>query len=84
MINAVAQREPRTLIDGKMESYPLFGTNTGWHTSTVSGRKADIEQLGEGTNLYFKFLKYFMVIFLVCSVLSLPSLMINEQGVTYL
>ena len=31
-----------------------------------------MEELGEGTNLYFKFLKYFMVLFFVASLLSIP------------
>lgn len=71
------------MVDGKMSSYPLFETKTGQHVSTVSGRSSDIFQLGEGTNLYFKFLKYFMGIFAICILLSIPSLMINEQGFRY-
>lgn len=71
------------MIDGKMDSFPLYETKTGWHRNSIDARKSDIEQLGEGTNLYFKFLKYIMFCLLLCSILSIPSLMINGLGFSY-
>lgn len=81
MINQVSNMEPRTLSsDGKMTPYPTWGTNTGRHSSVFKNRVSDIEPLGEGVCLYFKFMKYFMFIFFVCFVLSIPSMVINGNG----
>jgi hypothetical protein len=66
------------MIDGKLDSYSILDAKTGWHRNSVDSRKSDIEQLGEGTNLYFKFLKYMMLCLILCTLLSIPSLMINE------
>jgi hypothetical protein len=67
-------------LDGKMVPYPLFATDTGIHSSDPKQRKSEIEPLGEGTCLYFKFMKYFMLIFFVCFVLSVPAMVINGNG----
>jgi len=85
MINQVSNLEPRTFsqTDGKMIRFPLWGTNTGMHSSVVSRRKSDVESLGEGTCMYFKFMKYWMFIFFVCFVLSVPAMVINGNGDAY-
>lgn len=66
-----------------MSSYPVFGTSTGWHSIFKKVRKSQIEDLGEGTNLYFKFLKYFMFLFICCGIISIPQILINNRGVEY-
>ena len=78
MMNAVAYRQPRTMIDGKIDSFSVLDAKTGWHQNSTDRRKSDIEKLGEGTNLYFKFLKYMMFYLIICTVLSIPSFMIYE------
>ena len=71
------------IADGSLQPYPIFGTSTGWHSTNKDSRKSDIEELGEGTCLYFKFLKYFMVIFFVAALISLPATFINLNGNEY-
>ena len=81
MKNEVNHREPRTIsYDGRLSSYPILSTGTGWHSIEKRNRKSDIEDLGEGTNLYFKFLKYFMVLFFICTIISIPSIGIYASG----
>ena len=53
--------------------YPLFGTSTGWHCCSKSTRKSDLRQLGVGITVYFKLLKFLMLLFLWFSFLSIPS-----------
>ena len=40
-------------------------------------RKTDINDYGVGMVLYFQFMKYIGVIMLICSIIALPSIMIN-------
>ena len=84
MINEVASREPRTIgPDGKVSEFSVVSTNLGYHSTTIPNRKSEIESLGEGNNLYFKFLKYFMTIFVICACLSGPQIAANSNGVEY-
>jgi len=53
--------------------YPLFGTKTGWHCCSKSMRESDLRQLGVGITVYFKLLKFLMLLFLWFSFLSIPS-----------
>jgi len=66
-----------------MVSYSTWSTCTGRHSSDFKTRKSDIEQLGEGTCMYFKFMKYWMFIFFVCFVMSVPAMVINGNGDAY-
>ena len=80
----VDDREPRTVgSNGALMEYPLFGTNLGYHSTERANRKSEIEELGEGTNLYFKFLKYFMLLFLWCTLLSGPAITFYAYGMQY-
>jgi len=84
MKNEIDHREPRTVVyDGRRSSYPFFTTGTGWHSTEKRNRKSDIEELGEGTNLYFKFLKYFMLLLFFATVFSVPAFMIYFNGSQY-
>jgi len=84
MKNEVDLREPRTInYDGRRAGYPFFSTELGWHSTKKQMRRSDIEELGEGTNLYFKFLKYFMLIFFFCLVFSAPAAAIFMSGGNY-
>lgn len=81
MKNEIDHSEPRTIIqNGAITSYPLFGTKIGHHSTDRSNRKSEIEDLGEGTNLYFKFLIYFMFIFFWCTLFSGPAIAIYAYG----
>lgn len=84
MKNEIDHREPRTnSYDGRLSEYALFGTGIGSHSDDRRTRKSDIEELGEGTNLYFKFLKYFMLLFFICTLLSGPALTVYLYGMEY-
>jgi hypothetical protein len=84
MLNEIDEREPRTSnYDGHASAYGLFGTNTGWHTTTIRNRKSDIEDLGEGTVLYFKFLKYMITLFFFCALFSGPIITVYLYGMGY-
>jgi hypothetical protein len=84
MINEVANHAPRTIgSDGKFAEFSVISTKMGYHSTNASNRKSEIESLGEGNNLYFKFMKYFMIIFAICSCLSGPQIAANTNGLQY-
>lgn len=72
MKNEVTQREPRSVTkDGKIEEYSVFSTKMGWHSTSPKWRASQIDDsMGEATSLYFKFLKYYILIFVICSLFS--------------
>ena len=72
MKNEVTQREPRLVTkDGKIEKYSVFLTKMGWHSTSSQWRASEIDDsMGEATSLYFKFLKYYILIFFICSLFS--------------
>lgn len=81
MINAIDHREPRTQIyDGRFEEFPLYNTEIGFHSTNRNNRKSDIEELGEATNLYFKFMKYFMLWFFIATLISGPAIALFMYG----
>ena len=84
MRNEINEREPRIIQhDGKSVRYSVCGKATGFHSEHRPNRKSEIEDLGEGTVLYFKFMKYFMFLFVLCFGLSCPSLIIYTAGLEY-
>ena len=84
MINEVNHREPRIKgNDLKFTEYPLCGTEMGVHSTVKEERKSAIDDLGEGTVLYFKFLKYWAYIFFVCTLFSGPALAVFLYGMQY-
>lgn len=84
MVNEIDHREPRTsAYDGRIAEFPLFGTDIGHHSTNRLNRKSEIEELGEATNLYFKFMKYFMLWFCVATVISGPAISLFIYGMQY-
>ena len=84
MINAIDQREPRSsAYDGRYDEFPLYSTQIGYHSTNRSNRESEIMDLGEATNLYFKFMKYFMLWFFIATIFSLPAILLYLQGVQY-
>jgi hypothetical protein len=82
MLNEVAQRQPQmATAAGKLTKFPLCWTTLGWHSTNQKWRASILgDSLGEATHLYFKFLKYFIFIFFICSLLSAPALAIYASG----
>jgi len=86
MRNEINHREPRQVDEQDpelMHPFPIVGTSTGWHSTNKNHRKSDIEELGEGTCLYFKFLKYFMALLLIAAIISVPATVIYSSGIEY-
>jgi len=84
MKNTVDHREPRTLgYDDRLQEYSVFDANIGKHSADRAERKSDIEDLGEGIIMYFKFLKYFMKVFLICTIISGPAITMFSYGMQY-
>ena len=81
MLNEVNHREPREIdSSGSISQLKVCGSSTGWFSTWKKCRKSDTEQLGLGINLYLLTLKYFACLFLLCLLLSIPSLMIYSSG----
>ncbi len=51
----------------------LFTTTTGWHWCSKNARKSGIRNLGVGISVYFKLLKFMMILFLWFTFLSIPA-----------
>ena len=76
-IEPIAEGESEvSQLETVFEEYPVIRTNTGWFTQCGKcERKSDIEaDLGLGVTIYFKQLKMLVVMFLICTVLSIPAL----------
>ena len=75
MRNEVDLREPRSSgYNDTKSTLSLFGTHTGYHSDKRANRKSDLSELGEGNMLYFKFLKYLMMVIFLSTFLSLPAI----------
>jgi hypothetical protein len=61
-------------------NYPLFSTHTGWHMFCKRCRKTDLAEIGTGVSLYFKMLKYLIILFLLFSIISIPSFIFYASG----
>jgi hypothetical protein len=84
MINEVDNREPRISAgNGNQINLSLVAHHTGIHSSDRNSRKSDIMELGEGNMLYFKFLKYWMMILVWCTILSLPAIFLYTPQKAY-
>lgn len=84
MINETNHSEPRRFNkEGVVEPLSVYSTSTGWHSSWKWWRNSEIEMLGPGINLYMKLLKYFTLVFLVITILSVPSILIFSGGKGY-
>eukprot|EP00347_Sterkiella_histriomuscorum_P007541 403348527 len=73
-------RHPRRVKNGQRTSYRLFCTRTGWHCPSKSCRKSDIQELGVGLSVYFKMLKFFMLVFPWFAFLSIPAYFLYYTG----
>ena len=84
MINEVNHRNPRKIsTSSEVVPHPIFGTEIGSHSVDPKKRRSDVEQLGPATNLYFKMLKFFGVMFFVFHLISLPSMYLYWTGNAY-
>lgn len=54
--------------------------NTGYHFCCFTSKSTDIEKMGVGISLYFKFIKYLMGYFFLFIILSIPSIFLSYQG----
>ncbi|CDW91797.1 UNKNOWN [Stylonychia lemnae] len=80
MKQVINRLHPRVVIDGVKRTYPLCKTKTGWHCACKSWRDSDIRELGVGISVYFKMLKFFMVLMLWFAFLSIPSYFLYYTG----
>lgn len=70
MMAQVELDHPRIQVDGKSEKFPLM-TNTGtFWLSQDPDEKKDIDQMGIGTVMYFKLLKFIIGFFIFAVILE--------------
>jgi len=55
------------------KKYPVCGTRTGWHCCCKSWQQSSFDEYGVGLVLYFKFLKFLIVLFFLLSIGSTPA-----------
>ena len=89
MIHVVSTRHPRQAKpDGTKVEHSCCRTRTGWHSSSKSWRHSDIRDMGVGISVYFKFLKFMMVLSIWFTLLSIPAYVLyvngNQSGVVQL
>ena len=70
------------ILDGekRYRKFPIIKTTTGWHCFCRSLRRTDFKEFGVGHVLYFKFSKYFAMMFAVFTILSIPNYLIYSSG----
>lgn len=86
MEHVVSSRHPRYIRpDGKRAAHSCCGAKTGWHCSCKNWRNSEIREMGVGISVYFKFLKFMMILFLWFTFLSIPAYVLfltgNQSGV---
>jgi len=62
---------PRKLENGKLKKHEIC-TEFGWFGCGDKFRKSAIENLGVGTDCYFKVLKVFIICFFLISLINIP------------
>jgi hypothetical protein len=62
------------------EKFPICGTKIGSLSCIKSDRHSELEQFGPGLVVYFQSLKYFTSLFIIMTILSLPSMMFYLSG----
>ena len=81
MVNEINHRMPRQYsLDGFVERIPVCGSRSGCHSTTKRYRRSTLGQLGPGINLYLKKLKYIGTLFLVSSILSIPTYLVFSHN----
>lgn len=60
-----------------------FDVDTGYHFCCMTSYKTDLERMGVGISLYFRFLKYLGGFFFLFMVLSIPSIFFSVEGKIY-
>jgi len=74
------QRHPHKVINGRRMSMKCCGAKTGWHCACKRMRESDFREMGVGISVYFKFLKFMMLLFLWFTVLSIPAYFFYYTG----
>jgi len=64
----------------KYAKRPIWGTKTGTHSFRAKSRESDLKMYGTGIVVYFQFLKYMACVFILMTVLSIPSLIFFFSG----
>jgi hypothetical protein len=64
------------------EKWPICLTSFGWFSPDPEIRRTVMGEYGVGTVLYFQFVKHMTCVFLMLSILSLPSMLIYYSGNT--
>ena len=77
MSKVVEKRLPK---DKKNEPFPVCKTNSGWHCCVKRWRKTDMAELGIGLSLYFKMIKFFITLFGILTVISIPLFVYFTDG----
>ena len=52
----------------------------GRHSCLKSSKSSELDRFGVGISLYFRFVKYLLVVFSILSVVTLPLLIVNCCG----
>lgn len=58
---------------GKRVPYSILCSHTGFHFCCRCARRTHFKDFGVGVSLYFKFLKYMIMIFTLVSILNVPA-----------
>jgi len=76
------QEHPRN-ADGKPYGLyeSIFDVDTGYHFCGDTSINTDTGTMGIGISLYFKFLKYLICMFLLFTVLSIPSIYFSSLSI---
>jgi hypothetical protein len=69
-------------IDGSNYGFceACVGVDTGYHFCCNTSEKTDLERMGVGISLYFRFLKYLGGFFFLFIIFSIPSIFFSIEG----
>lgn len=71
----------RLYKDGSRRKLGVCSTDMGQHSNDKTNRRSDLNgQLGSGTDLYFKMLKFVAKFLLICGVVTSPLILMSELG----
>jgi hypothetical protein len=70
MVDSINQKHPRKIVNGEYREHSVCHTDTGSHI--INKKPSEIGYLGLGISLYFKMLKFLIVLFLLLTFINIP------------
>ena len=81
LLAEINRLHPRKYVENEPQKLSICGSSTGWFNCCCrSQRKSDFEPFGVGIVVYFQLMKYMAMMFLLLSLVSIPTMVFFFYG----